>query len=121
MTDPITPAPPSAGFDFNRPTIIALCYLGSAITGISGLVGVILAYAWRSEPQGDWERSHYEYLIRTFWLGLLGSIAGVVLTIVLIGPLVLVAVVVLVVVRCVLSLLNAQKRAPMPNPDTWAA
>ena len=28
---------------------------------------------------------------------------------------------VLVVVRCVLSLINAQKREPMPNPGTWLA
>lgn len=43
------------------------------------------------------------------------------LTIVLIGFMILPAVVVLVVVRCVLSLVNAQKRQPMPNPCSWMA
>lgn len=53
MIDPEAPAGPAprnprlpsaaAGFEFNRPTIVALRYLGSAITGISGLVGLILA------------------------------------------------------------------------------
>jgi uncharacterized membrane protein len=38
---------------------------------------------------------------------------------VLIGFLVWIAVAVLVVVRCVLSLISAQKQAPMLNPQTW--
>ena len=39
----------------------------------------------------------------------------------LVGFLLWIAVAVLVVVRCVLSLINAQKHEPMPNPDTWLA
>ena len=113
--------PQSAGFEFNRPTIIALCYLGSALTGISGLVGLILAYVWRNETHEAWESSHYTYLIQTAWLGILGSIACIVLMLVLIGAFLLPVLGVLVVIRCVLSLLNAQKHAAMPNPETWLA
>ena len=69
----------------------------------------------------DWEDTHFRYLIRTFWLGLIGTVIGTVLLIVLIGFLVWLAVGVLVIVRCVLSLINAQKQQPMPNPDTWLA
>ena len=114
-------APPAAtgGFDLNQPTIISLCYLASFITGITGLVGVVLAYVWKGEPKAEWEVSHYQYLIRTFWIGLIGSVVGFVLLIVLIGMLVLLATAALVGVRSVLSLINAQKRAPMPNPDSW--
>lgn len=117
---PSSPAAAS-GFDFNRPTIISLLYLSSAILGVTGLVGIVLAYVWKGEPHEAWEESHYRYLIRTFWLGLIGSVIGVLLMIVLIGFLVLVAVAVLVVVRSVLSLVNAQKKQPMPNPETWLA
>ena len=46
---------------------------------------------------------------------------GVVLTIVLVGFFILLAVMALVVVRSVLSLINAQKHEPMPNPGTWLA
>lgn len=116
-----TPTPVNAGFEFNNPTIISLLYLASFITGITAIVGVVLAFVWRGEARADWEASHYQYLINTFWIGLVGSIAGFVLMIVLIGFLVLMAVAVLVVVRCVMSLLNAQKHAPMPNPSTWLA
>lgn len=113
--------PAASGFDFNQPTIISLLYLASFITGITGLVGVVLAYVWKGEPKAAWEVSHYQYLIRTFWIGLIGGIIGFMLLIVLIGFLILPAICVLVVVRCVLSLVNAQKRAPMPNPETWLA
>lgn len=114
-----TPPAATGGFDLNQPTIISLCYLASFITGITGLVGVVLAYVWKGEPKAEWELSHYQYLIRTFWIGLIGSVVGFVLLIVLIGMLVLLATAALVGVRSVLSLINAQKRAPMPNPDSW--
>ena len=109
----------SAGFDFNRPTVISLLYLSSFVLGITVLIGVVLAYVWRGEPQAEWERSHYTYLIRTFWLGLIGGIISTFLMLVLIGFLLIVGVAVLVIVRCVLSLVNAQKKLPMPDPETW--
>ena len=120
------PAPPapqsqSGGFDLNRPTIISLLYLSSFLLGITVIIGVVLAYVWKGEPHGDWEASHYAYLIRTFWIGFLGSVISFILMIILIGFLLWIAVAVLVIVRCVLSLINAQKQAPMPNPETWLA
>ena len=58
MTETTPPAPGAdIGFDFNRPTIIALLYLASFLTGITGLVGLILAYVWKSEPGDEWARS----------------------------------------------------------------
>lgn len=108
-----------SSFDFNRPTIVSLLYLSSFVLGITAIVGVVLAYVWKNEAQEPWEASHYAYLIRTFWLALIGSVVGVILTIVLIGLFILIGVAVLVVVRSVLSLINAQKKEPMPNPDSW--
>lgn len=130
MTDlsepPPSMAPPQAsapqgGFDFNYPTIVSLLYLSSFILGITGLVGVVLAYVWRGESQAEWEASHYQYLINTFWIGLIGSLVSFVLIFVLIGIPMLLAVMALMVVRSVLSLVRAQKREPMPNPGTWLA
>lgn len=118
---PVGAAQPAASFDFNQPTIISLLYLSSFFLGITAIVGVVLAYVWKDEPRGEWEASHYQYLINTFWIGLIGGIVGAILLIVLIGLLILPLVFVLVVVRCVLSLINAQKKRPMPNPGTLLA
>ena len=111
----------SSGFDFNRPTIVSLLYLSSFFLGITALVGVVLAYVWRGEPHSDWEDTHFRYLIRTFWIALIGSVVSILLLILLVGFLLWIAVAVLVVVRCVLSLINAQKQVAMPSPDTWLA
>lgn len=110
--------PPSTGFDLNRPTIIDLLYLASIITGVTAIIGIILAYVWKSDTHEPWEATHYTYQIRTFWIGLAGSVVGVILLVVLIGGLILLGVGLWMIVRTALSLANAQKRAPMPNPAT---
>ncbi|MEP5741270.1 MAG: hypothetical protein ABJ295_03855 [Marinomonas sp.] len=125
MTDTPTPTPPSGspspagGFDLNRPTIISLLYLGSFITGISRLVGIVLAHVWQGEEHEPWVASHYQYLIRTFWFGFLASIIGVVLSVILIGIPLLLAAAVWVGIRSVMSLIKAQKQEPMPDPQTF--
>lgn len=107
-----------SGFDLNQPTIISLLYLASFVVGITSIIGVVLAYIWKGSPKADWEVSHYQYLINTFWIGLVGGIVSVLLMIVAIGFLLIIAVIVLVVIRTVMSLLNAQKQEPMPNPGS---
>jgi uncharacterized membrane protein len=119
--NPTPNATPSGGFDMNRPTIISLLYLSSFILGITGLVGIVLAFVWKNEAHEPWEATHYQYLINTFWLGLAGFVISFILMFVLIGFLLIFAVSALIIVRCVLSLIKAQKREPMPNPATWLA
>jgi uncharacterized membrane protein len=129
VDDPISPQlttpPVQSGFVFNRPTIIALLFLASPLSGVTALIGVVLAYVWRNETHEAWEDSHYIYLIRTFWMFLIASCGGVMLILTLIlsplGFLLITAVLVLALVRSVLVLVNAQKAAPMPNPETLLA
>ncbi len=110
--------PPVSSFDLNRPTIIGGLYALSFFVGITSIIGIVLCYVWRSEPGQTWEISHYDYHIRTFWVSLIGFAIGFVLLIVLIGFLIMAAVGVWVVVRVVMSAVNAQKQEPMPNPHT---
>lgn len=119
MTETTPPAPGAdIGFDFNRPTIIALLYLASFLTGITGLVGLILAYVWKSEPGDEWARSHYSFHIRSFWYGLIGALICTILMLVLIGFIGFVALSVWLVVRTVLALLKAQRKEAIANPET---
>ncbi len=121
MTEPSptnTKPPANSGFDLNQPTVIALLYLGGFATGISSLIGIVLAHMWAGDNQEEWANSHFAYLIRTFWFGLLGFIVSGVLTFVLIGILLFPIVAVWVGVRSVICLLKAQKREPMPDPKT---
>lgn len=115
MTEPAN-TPSSAGFDFNQPTIISLLYLGSLVTGISGLVGIVLAHVWQGDNRDAWADSHFTYLIRTFWVGF---IATIILAITIIGWIIIWVPMVWVVVRSIMSLIKAQKQEPMPDPKTW--
>jgi len=139
----LPPPPASRGFQFNGPTLISGLYLATYFTVFTAFVGVILAYAWKRHTAHDWERTHYGYLIRTFWLGIGGyalvrtgfvafllaaeadwpasspamdvvAIAGLV-----IGGLWLLVLSVALVIRCAMSLINAQQDAPMPRPQSW--
>ncbi|WP_380872835.1 membrane protein [Sphingomonas sp. DBB INV C78] len=117
MSDPNSS--PNAGFDFNHPTIVALLYLASFVVGITGIVGVVLAYVWRGEAAGNWEASHYTFHIRTFWIAFIASIISFPLMLVGIGFLLLLAIAAWVIVRSVLALLAAQKRQPIANPESF--
>ena len=113
------PAPrPSASFEFNQPTVVSLLYLSSFVIGITAIIGLVLAYVWKSENRGGWEASHYHYHIRTFWIGLLAGIVSGLLIIVLIGFLGLVAVAIWVIIRTVLAMVAAQKHQPIADPQT---
>ncbi|TXG85556.1 MAG: hypothetical protein E6R12_00425 [Sphingomonadales bacterium] len=112
-------ATPTGNFELNRPTIVGLLYAGSYLTGLSGLIGLVLAYVWKGEPHEPWEATHYTYLIRSFWIGLAAIIVGVFTMLIGIGFLLLGGAGIWFLVRLVLSLVNAQKRQPMPNPETY--
>lgn len=112
------PPAKSNGFDLNRPTIISLLYILSFATGITGIIGIIMAHVWGSEPEAEWQRSHYSYLMRTFWYGFLASIIAGVLSLVFIGLLMFPLIAVWFGVRSVMSLVRAQRREPMPDPET---
>lgn len=98
--------------------LIYILYLVGIAIPILPLVAVVLAYLFRGGATG-WLESHYTYLIRTFWIGLLYSILAMILMVVFIGWLVYVAVVVWLVVRCVKGMQLLSKREPVPDPQTW--
>ena len=62
---------PRTGVTLQRPAIVGLLYLLNIFVGFSVFVGLVLAYVWRGETETqEWEKTHYTYLIRTFWIGL---------------------------------------------------
>ena len=114
-----TPVPTSQNFQLNRPTVIALLYLGSFITGITALVGLVLAYVWKNELHAPWETDHYRWHIRTFWIGIVYSLICTLLVFILIGVLLYVVVAIWFAVRTIKALLAAQRQEPLPNVETW--
>ena len=98
--------------------IVYICYLATFVVGVSGVVGLVLAYINR-DTAADWLKSHYTFQIRTFWIGLAFSFVSFVLCFLLIGFPLLFATFVWFVVRCALGIDKLLKREAYPNPASW--
>jgi len=57
----------------------------SLFTGLPMLVAVIINYLKRDDVRGTWYESHFSWQIKTFWVGLLGTLLGYALVWILIG------------------------------------
>ena len=94
-------------------------YLVSVLVGLTILVGLVMAYMNRGQVAGSWTESHYTYQIRTFWIGLLYSLISVVLMIVGVGFLLIFAVLIWGIARCIRGLQWAGAGQAVPQPTTW--
>lgn len=140
MTDPAHTHTPAAAEDQVMPAITyALFLLGLVTGGVTSIVGLIIAYSQR-ESAGWRNRSHYDFLIRTFWLTLLLTVAlaviggvlmlvGIPLSIVLVGiPLLALGglswlalglIGVWYAVRCIVGVIFLARSEAYPRPRTW--
>ncbi|MCF4166904.1 hypothetical protein L2U69_14725 [Zavarzinia compransoris] len=89
-----------------------ICMGAGFINGITFVVAVVIAYIKRGEAEGTIYRSHFDAVIKTFWLSLLFGIIGAVATVILIGFVVLAAVAVYVIYRVVIGIVRALDRRP---------
>jgi len=87
-------------------------------TGITALIGVIIAHV-KVDDADPVVRSHYQFQIRTFWIGLLYLAIGVVLSVVLIGVPILVWWFVWSLVRIIKGGLLLMEDRPIVNPASW--
>ena len=98
--------------------VVYFLYIAGMFIGISALIGIVIAYINRGKA-GGWVETHYTWQIRTFWIGLLYSFVSVLLMIVGIGFVLMFAVAIWVIVRCVLGLQAANRDEPVKNPESW--
>lgn len=63
--------PPQVVQNASLAMIIYVLYLIGFFTGVTALVGVILAYVNRPNEPSEVIRSHFDYQISTFWWGVL--------------------------------------------------
>lgn len=98
--------------------LIYILYLVGFVVGITMLVGVVMAYINRGQASG-WAESHYTFLIRTFWIGLLFGLVSFVLAFVLIGFVTAFLTAIWIIIRCVKGLQLVGRREPIPDPTSW--
>lgn len=98
--------------------IVYILYLVGLVFGITGIIGVIMAYINKDESP-DWLKTHYQFQIRTFWIGLLLMFLGTILSIMLIGWFIFLFWVVWLVIRCIKGMKNLDLEKPVDNPTSW--
>lgn len=99
-------------------TVVYILYFVGYFVVLTNLIGVIIAHIKASEAQPIYQ-SHFRYQMRTFWVGLLFAVIGVLLFVVKIGILVLAAVAIWTLVRNIKGLVRVLDRRPIDNPSTW--
>jgi uncharacterized membrane protein len=102
-------------------TMALIIYILSFVAyfvGITAIVGVIMAHVQKGSGDAMLE-SHYDFQIRTFWIGLLYLIVGGVLMLVLIGWLVWLWWLIWSLIRNVKGILALNENRPIANPHSW--
>jgi uncharacterized membrane protein len=98
--------------------LVYILYLASLVVGITGIVGLVIAYVNRRDAP-DWLQSHYRVQIRTFWIGLLYAFIGLLTLIVIVGAIVWAFAFVWWIVRCAKGLRAISRGEPYDRPATW--
>jgi uncharacterized membrane protein len=120
-TDPnasVPPPPPSAMSDKQLALIVYALYLAAFFNGVTAIIGVIIAYV-KDSSADPVLHSHYQFQIRTFWIGMSYLVAGLILLFVLVGFAVLIWAFIWWLVRSIKGLLALNENKPIPNPASW--
>jgi uncharacterized membrane protein len=98
--------------------IVYILYFAAYFVGITAIIGVIIAHVQKGSGDALLD-THYDFQIRTFWVGLLYLIVGGVLAWVLIGFLVLAWWFVWSLIRNIKGILALNENRPIANPKSW--
>ncbi len=119
MTDASPPGkPPAIVSNTGLALIVYVLYLAGYITGITKIIGVIIAHIQVDTPD-PLARSHYQFQIRTFWIGLLYLVVGVALSFVIVGVFVLLWWLIWSLIRNIKGVLLLNENRPIANPQSW--
>jgi uncharacterized membrane protein len=98
--------------------IVYILYMVGVVFGITGIIGVVMAYINKDDAP-EWLKTHYQFQIRTFWIGALFMILGGILSIILIGWFVLLFWVVWLIVRSIKGIKALDSEQAIENPKRW--
>jgi uncharacterized membrane protein len=93
-----------------------LVYILQAVgffVGLTWIAGVIINHVKRDQAVGTWVDSHFRWQIRTFWFGLLWSVVGVLLSVIVVGFAVLAVSYVWMIYRVVKGWVDFSSGKPM--------
>lgn len=98
--------------------IVYILYLAAVIFPMANIIGVIMAYVNKGDSPA-WVQSHYQFLIRTFWITFLIGIIGGITSAFGIGLLILIALVIWYLIRAIKGMKMLSQDQAIPDPTTW--
>jgi len=104
--------------DITLPLVVYVLYLASLLVGVTVIIGLVVAYK-QQDKAPVWIQSHYRYLIRTFWIGLVIALIGLATLWSALGYVILLIASFWFMLRCMMGVYRLSKREPIRNPDTW--
>lgn len=104
--------------DTGSAKLIYILYLASLVVGITGIIGLVMAYINKSDSD-SMLNSHYRFQIRTFWIGLLMAVIGMFTVMIVIGWFILLFLTIWMIIRCVKGLKYLNEGKAHPDPTSW--
>jgi uncharacterized membrane protein len=90
----------------------------SLFAGVTAVIAIVIAYVYRSDCP-EWLKSHFDFQIRTFWIGLLYLVVGILTSFIGIGVIILVGAAIWLIVRCIKGIKTLDQQLPHPDPMSW--
>ena len=105
--------------DTTLAAIVYVLYFVGYFTGFSALIGVIIAHLKVDDDADPVAKSHYQFQIRTFWIGLLYLVNGIALSILLIGIPILMWWFLWSLIRILKGFIRINEHKPIADPRSW--
>jgi uncharacterized membrane protein len=104
--------------DYGLALAVYVLYLLGFFTGLTAVIGALIAYM-QSDRADEIARSHFQFQLKTFLIGLLYIVVAAVTFPLAVGGLVLAWWVIWTIIRCIKGLLALNAGEPIDNPDSW--
>ncbi len=98
--------------------LIYVLYLCSVLLPILPIVGVIFGYIFENDAKA-YLKSHYHYIIRSFWIGILYFLLATTSLIIVIGIVLVPLCLIWWLIRTAKGLKSLMRNEPIVRPETW--
>jgi uncharacterized membrane protein len=97
---------------------IYVIYLAAVIIPVLPIIGVVFGYIFENDAKA-YLKSHYHYIIRSFWIGVLYSLLATISIIVGIGIILIPLCMIWWLIRAAKGLKSLMRAEPINRPETW--
>lgn len=98
--------------------VIYVLYLATILMPILPIIGVIFGYIFENDAK-NYLKSHYHYIIRSFWIAILYSIVASASLLIAIGVILIPLCVIWWLIRAAKGLKALLRNEPIAHPETW--